>query len=78
LLQAMSNEKKLLCPHATSCRMFPLFKYDALLNIWKQDYCETDKYGKCARYQKALAGAVVPDNLLPNGAVIQVKAAPGR
>ncbi len=65
----MSDTKE--CPHAKSCGMFPLFKYQSLLNIWKIEYCEKD-YEKCARYQKTLKGEAVPDDMLPNGQTISV------
>lgn len=59
------------CPHAGNCALFPLFKYQSLLNIWKLEYCERD-YERCTRYQKSLRGEAAPDDMLPNGETISL------
>jgi hypothetical protein len=36
------------------------------LRVWQSFYCE-GVYQRCERYKLAVAGAAVPDKLLPNG-----------
>jgi hypothetical protein len=51
--------------------MYPLFSVQALLEIWKIKYCESD-YSKCARYQLGREGKGIPPNLLPNGTTLDI------
>lgn len=46
--------------------MFPLFRCQSNLEIWKLSFCTQD-YTRCARYQLALEEKRIPVNLLPNG-----------
>jgi hypothetical protein len=59
----------LACSHISNCPLYPLFRVQALLNIWKLNYCEGD-FSKCARFQKSERGEPVPVNLLPNGQLL--------
>ena len=50
----------------SSCPLYPQFKVQALLNIWKVSYCE-GAFETCERYKLSAAGQRVPLTLLPNG-----------
>jgi hypothetical protein len=50
----------------SSCPLYPQFKVQSLLNIWKISYCEGD-YEKCERFKLSACGSSVPITLLPNG-----------
>lgn len=39
--------------------------------MWRSFYCE-GTYDRCERYKLASSGAVIPDNLLPSGRLIEV------
>jgi hypothetical protein len=58
------------CPHMNGCQMFGLFSLAGALATWKTNYCSAD-YTRCERYQRALQGRVVPNNLMPNGALLR-------
>jgi hypothetical protein len=58
------------CPHMTACPMFGLFSLAGTLATWKTNYCAAD-YTRCERYQRSLQGRVVPNNLMPNGALLR-------
>jgi hypothetical protein len=49
------------------CPLFPLFSSAAFLKIWQINYCESESYERCARYDSACGGERVPQTLLPNG-----------
>ncbi len=55
------------CPRMNGCPLFPLFSSREFLKTWQINYCETDDFGRCARYQGAMRGDKVPPTLLPNG-----------
>lgn len=54
------------CPHAVNCPLFPTFKLNSLLNVWKLSYCD-GAYATCARYRLSMEGKHVPLTMLPNG-----------
>ncbi len=54
----------------TKCALYPQFKVQSLLNVWKVTYCEGD-FEKCERYKLATAGGTVPLALLPNGKLLR-------
>jgi hypothetical protein len=58
------------CPHMSGCQMFGLFSLAGALATWKTNYCSAD-YTRCERYQRSLQGRVVPNNLMPNGALLR-------
>jgi hypothetical protein len=58
------------CPQMKGCQMFGLFSLAGALATWKTNYCSAD-YARCERYQRALQGRVVPNNLMPNGALLR-------
>jgi hypothetical protein len=39
------------------------------LRVWQSFYCEA-AFARCERYKLALAGAHVPEKLLPNGKLV--------
>lgn len=50
--------------------MYALLKYAGTLGAWKARYCTAD-YSQCARYQLSVQGRPVPQNLMPNGALLR-------
>ncbi len=62
------------CPNLTTCRLYPLFSLAGSLSVWKTNYCTAD-YTRCVRFQRACDVNKVPDNLLPNGQLLNK---PGR
>ena len=54
------------CPHARSCKLFPILSASNALDYWVGVYCN-DNYRSCARYTRLTAGLSVAPNLLPNG-----------
>ena len=54
------------CPHSTNCAIYPLFRLESILNIWKLNYCESE-FSTCARFQLSRDARPVPITLLPNG-----------
>ena len=55
-----------VCPHAKNCALFPKFKTEIALSIWKRVFCEED-YENCERYKISLSGKEPPPDMLPNG-----------
>ena len=53
-------------PHTTNCAIYPLFRLESILNVWKLNYCESN-YSRCARFQLSCDARPVPATLLPNG-----------
>lgn len=51
----------------SSCALFPLFSKAAFLRIWQINFCESDRYAQCARFQAVSCGQSVSPTLLPNG-----------
>jgi len=58
------------CPHMSGCPMFGLFSLAGALAVWKTNYCSAD-YTRCERFQRAQQGRQVPNNLMPNGALLR-------
>lgn len=65
-----------MCPHASSCTLFPQFTTAPALKLWQIRYCEGDEPERCARYKLASEGARVPANLLPSGALLRLRTRP--
>jgi hypothetical protein len=65
------------CAHMSSCEMYDLFQLRGALRVWQINYCEGN-YGRCARYQRAIAGQPMPSNLLPNGKLLTLETAVAR
>jgi hypothetical protein len=59
-----------VCPHMNGCQMFGLFSLAGALATWKTNYCSAE-FRRCERFQRALQGRVVPNNLMPNGALLR-------
>lgn len=59
------------CPHLGSCPMYDLLKLAGTLKTWQVRYCQAD-YEACARHQLSRKGEPVPQNLMPNGALLRL------
>jgi hypothetical protein len=59
------------CPYTATCPMFAAFDAKATLRVWQSMYCERAP-DRCERLKAFLAGAPCPDNLLPNGRLVDV------
>jgi hypothetical protein len=51
--------------------MFPTFKLQSALEIWKIRYCTSDGYTGCERYKLTQKGHPVPLNLMPSGVLLR-------
>jgi hypothetical protein len=56
--------------------MYGLLKLAGTLATWKINYCSGD-YSRCERYKLSAMGRPVPINLMPNGARLNHRGAPG-
>lgn len=59
------------CPYTAACPMFAAFQDKATLRVWQSMYCERAP-ARCERLKAFEAGAPCPDNLLPNGRLVDV------
>jgi len=59
------------CAYTSTCPMFAAFESKATLRVWQSMYCERDP-GRCERLKAFQANAPCPDNLLPNGRLVDV------
>jgi hypothetical protein len=59
------------CPHMTACPMYALLKLSGTLKTWQSRYCQAD-YVQCARHRLSQNGESVPQNLMPNGALLRL------
>lgn len=64
------------CPNKKSCPMFGLFRLAGALKTWQIRYCNAD-FTTCERHRLSGAGRHVPQNLMPNGALLKVPGAGG-
>lgn len=55
------------CKFVRKCPMYPQFKNEFGLRMFKLTYCESTNYPQCARYKLASKGTMPPGDLLPNG-----------
>lgn len=62
------------CYRASDCPMYSLFTLKATLGVWKALHCQ-NRFEDCARLKLFEAGEKVPENLLPNGQLLEVPAA---
>ncbi len=51
--------------------MYSLLRLSGTLETWQSRYCKAE-YSECARYKLNLAGRNVPQNLMPNGALLRL------
>lgn len=58
------------CPYTPTCPMFAAFTSKATLRVWQSIYCE-EQPARCERLKAFEAGAPCPDNLLPNGRLVE-------
>ncbi len=59
------------CPSMYNCPLYPLFKSESTLKVFKLRYC-MGKFNNCERRIRAFAEEIieVPNNLLPNGELL--------
>ena len=55
--------------------MYQLLQLSGTLKAWQARYCRAD-YEQCARYKLSLQGRPVPQNLMPNGALLRLTPSP--
>lgn len=60
------------CSHSNNCPMFKMLAHAGALRSWQIRYCDGD-YAKCERYKRSALGRAVPDDLLPNGALLRLR-----
>lgn len=65
----VADEESMVCPRMEDCDMFRLFNLQATMGVWKTLYC-LDVFERCERFQLKARGEVVPQNLLPNGSIL--------
>jgi hypothetical protein len=51
--------------------MYALLKLSGTLKLWQTRYCQAE-YTECARHQLSQKGGPVPQNLMPNGALLRL------
>lgn len=59
------------CARVATCPLFKEFSMKSSLRVWKSYYCE-GAFTRCERFQLASASKPVPQNLLPNGRLLEV------
>ena len=59
------------CSHSDSCALYEVFRSQALLKIWKINYCDAD-FTRCARFKLSCDAKAVPLTLLPNGQTLNL------
>jgi hypothetical protein len=57
------------CPKLLQCGLHRNVSMKEALRVWQGFYCE-GCFARCERYKLALAGAHVPEKLLPNGRLV--------
>ena len=62
----MQNE----CPNLSLCPMFAIFRMEASKKYYIAMFCHRD-FEKCQRKIRKQKDGAVPDNLLPDGGVLQ-------
>ncbi len=55
------------CRFISRCPMYPKFKNEFGVRMFKMTYCESSNFEQCARYKLASNGEMPPADLLPNG-----------
>jgi hypothetical protein len=63
------------CPREKTCPLFEQRAIQASLSVWRSYYCDCD-HVRCERFKLAASGAGVPDNLLPNGRLLDLPLPP--
>ena len=59
------------CSHIKGCELFVQFALNPALEIWKNNYCNSD-FESCVRYKMSKIGQPIPLTLLPNGKKIDI------
>lgn len=57
------------CPQLLQCGLNRNVSMKEALRVWQSFYCEAS-FARCERYKLAVAGAEVPEKLLPNGRLV--------
>ncbi len=65
------RRKMAVCPHAKRCGLQRSISMREALRVWEGFYCDR-AFGRCERYKLAVLGAAVPDELLPNGRLVDL------
>jgi hypothetical protein len=59
------------CARIVACPLFKQFSMKSSLKVWQAYYCEGD-FTRCERFRLASVSSPVPQNLLPNGRMLEV------
>ena len=59
------------CARVGTCPLFKQFSMKSSLQVWKTYYCEGD-FGRCERWRLVTESKPVPQNMLPNGRLLEV------
>ena len=59
------------CARVATCPLFKQFSMKSSLRVWQSYYCEGE-FSRCVRWQLASTSKPVPQNLLPNGRLLEV------
>ena len=59
------------CPRVATCALFQQFSMKSSLRVWKTYYCE-GQFSRCERWRLVSASKPVPQNMLPNGRLLEV------
>ena len=63
------------CPHIVTCRLHRAISMKEALRVWQSFYCD-GVFRRCERYKLVAVGSSVPDELLPNGRLIDPAGGP--
>jgi hypothetical protein len=60
------------CKWYKICPLRSLEEKDLITDKWKKEYCKTkSNWENCVRFQTEEKGEIHPDNLMPDGTIIQ-------
>ncbi|MFK7734236.1 MAG: hypothetical protein AB8B48_21615 [Pseudomonadales bacterium] len=60
-------ENATACRFSIKCPMYPKFKNEFGLEVFKKTYCHSRRHTECERFKFASNGTMPPADLLPNG-----------
>jgi len=70
--EKISTDSEHQCKYLTDCVVWKKFSTNSKL-FWMNSYCRGPKQDQCARKQQKTQRKFIPDELLPNGAFLNVE-----